>query len=228
LSHRQIARALSLSRSGVQTPIERAEKADLCWPLPTEMTDAALESHLYPPPTAAIGRPPIPLPDWAEVRRELTSKHVTPPWKWQRHHSPRPQLPLEWLTSQNLGWRDLPARGFRPLGAELHSRMDSLYNLPPSYSDRDEGSASATVGDPITNAFRPFSPASTAILGTHPGRPSPESRALRFSLKASRRDQDPDRSLCCAHVPPSRSLSPSSITDNASAASGRNRYDALV
>jgi hypothetical protein len=77
LSRRQIARALSVSRAGVQTTITRAEAAGLTWPLPEQMTDAALEARLYPPSKSVTGRPPIPLPDWAQVRSELTNKHVT-------------------------------------------------------------------------------------------------------------------------------------------------------
>jgi transposase len=87
LSRRQIARALSLSRAGVQTTIERAEKAGLTWPLPEEMTDAALESCLYPAPTSVTGRPPIPLPDWTEVRRELSNKHVTRRILWEEYRA---------------------------------------------------------------------------------------------------------------------------------------------
>jgi len=90
LSRRQIARALSLSRAGVQTTIGRAEKAGLAWPLPEEMTDAALESRLYPSPTSTTGRPPIPLPDWSEVRRELTNKHVTRRIVWEEYRDKHP------------------------------------------------------------------------------------------------------------------------------------------
>ncbi|MBN4056435.1 IS21 family transposase, partial [Rhodothermus sp. AH-315-K08] len=65
-------------------------KAGLSWPLPQEMTDAALESCLYPPSTSTTGRPPVPLPDWSEVRRELTNKHVTRRIVWEEYRDKQP------------------------------------------------------------------------------------------------------------------------------------------
>lgn len=87
LSRRQIARALSLSRAGVNTTIARAGEAGLTWPLPPEMTDAHLELRLYPTSSTPIGRPPVPLPDWPEVRRALNNKHVTRRMLWEEYRA---------------------------------------------------------------------------------------------------------------------------------------------
>ena len=81
LSCRQIARALSLSRAGVRVTIERATAAGLTWPLP--VTDAELESRLYPPPEPDSMLRPV--PDWAKVRSELGRKHVTRRLLWEEY-----------------------------------------------------------------------------------------------------------------------------------------------
>ena len=85
LSHRQIVRALSVSRAGVRVSIERARAAGLSWPLPEAMTDADLESRLYPPDNSGIVRPRRPLPDWDNVRSELSCKHVTRRLVWEEY-----------------------------------------------------------------------------------------------------------------------------------------------
>ena len=67
LSHRQIARALSLSRAGVRVTIERAKAAGLTWPLPGTKTDAELELRLYPPAEPGSARPRRPEPEWEKA-----------------------------------------------------------------------------------------------------------------------------------------------------------------
>jgi transposase len=75
LSPRQIARSLSLPRITVRRYLERAELAQLPWPLPAEMDDQELEKRLYgPPPPPSVTRP---LPDWPEIHRELRNKDMT-------------------------------------------------------------------------------------------------------------------------------------------------------
>ena len=88
LSHRQIARALSLSRAGVQVTIERATAAGLTWPLQEAVTDAELESRLYPGPEP--DNTLRPLPDWAKVQRELGRKHVTRRLLWEEYREAHP------------------------------------------------------------------------------------------------------------------------------------------
>jgi len=76
MSPRQVASAVALSRITIRRYLERAQLAGLSWPLPNELDDDALEQRLFaPPPPPGHTRP---LPDWAEVHRELRAmKNVT-------------------------------------------------------------------------------------------------------------------------------------------------------
>ena len=87
LEHRIPARDVASSCGlGYGTVLEygyRANAAGLSWPLPEELTDAELETLLFPP------RPPQesvrPLPDWNHVRSELSRKGVTLTLVWQEY-----------------------------------------------------------------------------------------------------------------------------------------------
>lgn len=72
LSCRLVGQASGLATTTVFDYLARAKGAGLSWPLPEGADDAALERLLFRLPAApAEGRP---LPDWAEVDRELRSK----------------------------------------------------------------------------------------------------------------------------------------------------------
>jgi len=91
LSCRQIAQALSVSRAGVHTTIDRATAAGLTWPLPEGVTDVELELLLYPPAESSQEIQPRTLPDWKKVRTELSRKHVTRRLLWEEYHEAHPQ-----------------------------------------------------------------------------------------------------------------------------------------
>ena len=59
LSKRKIAASLGMGATAVGDCIRRARRAGLSWPLTEDMSDAALESCLYPPPvsTGKVERP---------------------------------------------------------------------------------------------------------------------------------------------------------------------------
>jgi len=67
----QIALSLGMSRRTVQEYLARAETVGLTWPLPEDMDDAALETHLFPGNVQRDGRPQ---PDFVWMHQEL-SKH---------------------------------------------------------------------------------------------------------------------------------------------------------
>ena len=77
VSTHEIARRLGLARSTVRETLRRAEAAGLAWPLPDDMTDAALEAALYSSRRSKRGHRRIEEPDWAGLHRELKRKHVT-------------------------------------------------------------------------------------------------------------------------------------------------------
>ena len=60
LSHRAIARALTIGLGTVSSYAERARRAGLGWPLPEELDDATLESQLFDARVGPAGpRPPL-------------------------------------------------------------------------------------------------------------------------------------------------------------------------
>jgi hypothetical protein len=58
--------------------LQRLASAGLSWPLPAEMTDAALEAALFAAVGTKQGHRRHLEPDWCEIHRELKRKHVTP------------------------------------------------------------------------------------------------------------------------------------------------------
>lgn len=70
LSRRQVSRATGLPYTTIVDHLARARRAGLTWPLPEGLDDAALESRLFTR-TAIPVAAARPLPDWAELDREL-------------------------------------------------------------------------------------------------------------------------------------------------------------
>ena len=83
MSSRKIAASLSIGASTVIDCLHRARRAGLAWPLPDEIDDAILELRLYPPrPTTREQRP---LPNWAEIHRDLKRPSVTLQLLWHEY-----------------------------------------------------------------------------------------------------------------------------------------------
>ena len=74
--NREIARSLVISHSTVKEYLRRAAVAGVSWPLPGEWTDGQLEAQLFPPESRPSSEP-RPLPDWAEVHREMKARKKT-------------------------------------------------------------------------------------------------------------------------------------------------------
>ena len=56
MSNRKIAQSCGVSRPTVGEYLQRASRAGATWPLPEDLSDAALEHQLFPdPPTPAVG-----------------------------------------------------------------------------------------------------------------------------------------------------------------------------
>lgn len=89
LSQRAIARAQGIDHVTVSDVLRRFAQAGLSWPLPADLTDAALEQRLYP---GNAGRPKRrPEPDWATVHAELRRKGVTLQLLWQEYRQQCPE-----------------------------------------------------------------------------------------------------------------------------------------
>jgi ABC-type uncharacterized transport system substrate-binding protein len=76
---REIARRIGVAASTVRATIKRFQAAGLSWPLPEELTDAALEARLFPDAGTKQGHRRQVEPDWASIHRELNRPggHVT-------------------------------------------------------------------------------------------------------------------------------------------------------
>ena len=86
ISGNEIARRLNLAPSTVRLTLQRLATAGLLdWPLPPELTDAALEARLFSAAGSKQGHRRHSEPDWAEVHRELKRKHVTLQILWEEY-----------------------------------------------------------------------------------------------------------------------------------------------
>src|SRR5215831_18571554 len=89
MSSRKIAASLSIGATTVIDCLHRARRAGLSWPLPDGLDDGVLELRLYPPPTVKDGQRP--LPNWAEINRELKRPGVTLQLLWQEYREQHPR-----------------------------------------------------------------------------------------------------------------------------------------
>ena len=90
LSKSQIAKSCKISRSTVKEYLQRAENADLSWPLDSSLDDAALEARLFPvhtPPPASAERS---MPPMEYLFRELKRKSVTLQLLWFEYKEANP------------------------------------------------------------------------------------------------------------------------------------------
>ena len=81
----EIARRVCVASSTVRLTLKRLAAADLSWPLPTEMTDTALEGQLFTAVGKKQGHRRRAEPDWVAVHRELKRKHVTLQILWDEY-----------------------------------------------------------------------------------------------------------------------------------------------
>jgi transposase len=90
LSIREIARSCGLPASTVNDYLARAQAAGLGWPLPEGLDDQQLQQQLLnasqaPPEASPPAEPPRPLPDWAQIHKELGRRSVTLRLLWQEY-----------------------------------------------------------------------------------------------------------------------------------------------
>ena len=88
---REIARRIGVAASTIRTTLRRFQAAGLSWPLPEDMTDAALEARLFPDADTKQGHRRRVEPDWASIHRELKRKHVTLSILWDEYIARNPE-----------------------------------------------------------------------------------------------------------------------------------------
>jgi len=89
LSQHQIARALRLSVGVVNKYLQAAERAQLTWPLPDTLSEAALRQQLFPDPNTPAPHTKA-APDCAAIHQELKRKGVTRLLLWQEYCEQHP------------------------------------------------------------------------------------------------------------------------------------------
>ena len=89
LSVREIQRSTGAARTTVHEYLVRAQCAGLSWPLPEDMDDEALDAALFPPLTADLAKR-RPLPEWADVHKEVRKVHVTLRLVWLEWRAANP------------------------------------------------------------------------------------------------------------------------------------------
>lgn len=91
LSVREIARSSGVAPSTVGDYLQRAEQAQLPWPLPEGLSEAELEQRLSGEGGAPTPPPEVrSLPDWPHVHRELRRPNVTLRLLWQEYQRADP------------------------------------------------------------------------------------------------------------------------------------------
>src|SRR5690348_4293184 len=90
VSGNEIARRVGVASSTVRLTLKRLAAAGLVWPLPAELTDAALETQLLTAAGKKQGHRRRAALDWAAVHRELKRKHVTLQILWDEYIEQNP------------------------------------------------------------------------------------------------------------------------------------------
>src|SRR6266403_845057 len=85
VSGNEIARRVGVASSTVRLTLKRLAVAGLNWPLPSELTDAALEAQVFTGVGKKQGHRRRAEPDWGEIHRELKRKHVTLQILWDEY-----------------------------------------------------------------------------------------------------------------------------------------------
>ena len=115
----EIARRVGVAPSTVRLTLQRLASVGLSWPLPAEMTDAALEAALFAAVGTKQGHCRHLEPDWAEIHRELKRKHVTLAMLWDEYIERHPDgyRYSRFASCTAVGRRDCRSRCGRPISA---------------------------------------------------------------------------------------------------------------
>lgn len=122
LTHRQIARSLSLSPTTVGTCLKKAERVGLSWPLHEDMDEEALEALIYGDEKP---EPEHPLPEMAYLRTELARKGVTLKLLWMEYAQEHPQDHYSYSHFCNIyrAW----ARGIETTMRQVHKAGEKTF-----------------------------------------------------------------------------------------------------
>ena len=89
LTARQAAKSLGVARSTLKDYLDRAERANLSWPIPEDLNEAALENLLFPS-TVPLSIERRNMPSFDYIFKELKRKHVTMQLLWHEYREKNP------------------------------------------------------------------------------------------------------------------------------------------
>lgn len=124
-SLREIATSCGVGKSTVSGYLLRFKATGLQWPLPAELGEVGLNRLLFrDQEVKAASTGSLPIPDWAEVQRELRgNKHVTLSLLWQEYKERYPEgMHYSWFCEQYSKWRgkrDLVMRQNHRIGEKM-------------------------------------------------------------------------------------------------------------
>ena len=209
----EIAAAVGIARSTVQTVLGRLSAAGLSWPWPAALDDAAIEARLYPRkpgPQSTAGS----LPDFAAMRSELSRKGVTRRRLWVEYREREPggleysqfcTLYRQWRKTQDVVLRFEHIPGDKlfvdyagltmpvidPRTGEIHHAQIFVAALGHSGFTYTEATLTQTTADWLSSHVRAF-----AFLGGVPAAVVPDnlksgvSRAHRYAPDVNPAYQD--------------------------------------
>ncbi len=120
LSLRQISASTKCSVGGVQKLLAKTNKLKLTWPLPDDMDDSQLAGLFYPKAELGTSKR-FQIPDWKNIRKELTRPGVTKLLLWEEYTQQYPNRCCSysqfcdryqhWLKKQKRSMRQLHKAG---------------------------------------------------------------------------------------------------------------------
>ena len=90
VSGHEIARRVGVAPSTVRLTLKRLAAVGLSWPLPADLSNAALEAAIFSRIGTKQGHRRQAEPDWATIHRELKRKHVTLSILWDEYIEQHP------------------------------------------------------------------------------------------------------------------------------------------
>lgn len=88
-SNKQVYTSCNVARSTIRDYLERAQRAGLSWPLPSDLDDGRLEGMLFPPAPKEVPEKRE-MPEMEYIRKELTRKRVTLRLLWLEYRQSNP------------------------------------------------------------------------------------------------------------------------------------------
>ena len=135
-SIRQTSGSAQISVGAIQKLLEKAAQAQLSWPLPEEMGDAALSQLLYPGSCVDV-QGELPLPDWIQIFHELKRKDITMQLLWEEYGVQHPGRSYSYprFCALNRNWKARQKRSMRQTHQADHKCFVDYCGCPVAVLD---------------------------------------------------------------------------------------------